>query len=79
MTSMKEKMILVQRVTISMEKRFAEHADLQQTFLETVAYIYKDEAYTANSEFKIKLEIFLQDQSKFELTIVIYPKNNLRT
>lgn len=54
--SMKEKLILLQRLTVSMEKRFADHADLQQVFLETIAYVYKEETYTANSEFKIKLE-----------------------
>jgi hypothetical protein len=52
----KEKMVLLQRLTVSMEKRFAEHADLQQCFLEMIAYVYKDESYTSNSEFKIKLE-----------------------
>ena len=60
--SLKEKMVLLQRFTVSIEKRFAEHADLQKTFLETVAFIYKDEAYSNNSEFKIKLE-----QVKFQI------------
>ncbi len=52
----KEKMILLQRLTLSMEKRFAEHADLQQSFLEMIAYVYKEESNASNSEFKIKLE-----------------------
>ena len=54
--SLKEKLVLLQRLTISMEKRFAEHSDLQQIFLETIAYVYKDEVYSTNNEFKVKLE-----------------------
>ena len=54
--SMKEKLVLLQRLTAAMEKRFAEHADLQQLFLETIAYVYRDELYAATGEFKIKLE-----------------------
>lgn len=66
--SLKEKMVLLQRLTASMEKRFGEHADLQKTFLETVAHIYKDEAYSNNSEFKIKLE---QVNTEFSLILLI--------
>jgi transformation/transcription domain-associated protein len=54
--SLKEKLILLQRLAVVMEKRFAEHADLQQSFLETIAYVYKDEVYSSNQEFKVKLE-----------------------
>ena len=54
--SMKEKLVLLQRLVVAMEKRFAEHADIQQSFLETIAYVYKDDVYSINSEFKIKLE-----------------------
>jgi transformation/transcription domain-associated protein len=54
--SMKEKLVLLQRLVVAMEKRFADHADIQQSFLETIAYVYKDDVYSINSEFKIKLE-----------------------
>ncbi len=54
--SLKEKLILLQRLTNVMEKRFVDQADLQQTFLETIAYVYKDDVYSNNNEFKIKLE-----------------------
>ncbi len=54
--TLKEKLVLLQRLTISMEKRFADQTDLQQIFLETIAYVYKDEVYAGNNEFKIKLE-----------------------
>ena len=54
--AVKEKLILMQKLAMAMEKRFAEHADLQQIFLETVAFVYKDETYAANIETKAKLE-----------------------
>lgn len=54
--SMKEKLLLLQKLTISIEKRFSEHIDIHQIFLETIAYVYKEEAYNSNSDFKVKLE-----------------------
>ena len=54
--SMKEKLILLQKLTISIEKRFSEHTDIHKIFLETIAYVYKEEAYNSNSDFKVKLE-----------------------
>ena len=54
--SLKEKLILLQRLAAIMDKRFAEHSDLQQSFLETIAYVYKDDVYSSSQDFKIKLE-----------------------
>ena len=54
--SLKEKLILLQRLALAMEKRFVDHSDLQQSFLETIAYVYKDDVYSGNHEFKLKLE-----------------------
>jgi transformation/transcription domain-associated protein len=54
--SLKEKLVLLQRLTVAVEKRFSDHTDIQQIFLETIAYVYKDDLYAANNEFKVKLE-----------------------
>lgn len=56
--SMKEKLVLLQRLTTCMEKRFAvlENSDLHKTFLETIAYVYSNEMYSTSVEFKLKLE-----------------------
>ncbi len=54
--SMKERLALLQRLAQTLEKRYADNNELQQLFLQTIAYVYKDEVYNVNNEFKIKLE-----------------------
>lgn len=54
--SMKEKLELLQRLTECMEKRFGEHVDVNRQILETIAYVYTNETYASNAEFKLKLE-----------------------
>jgi transformation/transcription domain-associated protein len=67
--SMKEKLILLQRLSAAVEKRFTQSTststnsdqlqhlvDIQESFLEIIAFVYNDEAYTQNNDFKSKLE-----------------------
>ena len=55
--SMKEKLILLQRLTLCIEKRFLDNnSDIQKQFLEIIAYVYHNEIYSSNIEFKVKLE-----------------------
>lgn len=56
--TMKEKLTLLQRLTICVEKRaFFDHSqEIQKQFLEIIAYVYKTELYSSNIEFKLKLE-----------------------
>jgi hypothetical protein len=54
--SLKEKLVLLQRLAVAVEKRFGDHADIQQVFLETIAYVYKEEIYATNNDFRVKLE-----------------------
>ena len=54
--SMKERLALLQRLVITIEKRYADNLDIQSIFLQTIAFVYKDEVYNTNQEFKIKLE-----------------------
>lgn len=55
--SMKEKLTLLQRLTPCMEKRFAavEIGDLHKLFLETIAYVFSNEAYTSNLDAKVRV------------------------
>jgi hypothetical protein len=53
--SLKEKLVLLQ-LAVSVEKRFADHADIQQVFLETIAFVYEEEIYANNNDFRVKLE-----------------------
>jgi transformation/transcription domain-associated protein len=52
----KEKIILLQRLSTCVEKRFPENSELQKSFLEIVLFVYQNEMYATNVEFKIKLE-----------------------
>jgi hypothetical protein len=54
--SMKERLALLQRLAITVEKRYADNMEIQQIFLHTIAHVYTDEMYCTNQEFKIKLE-----------------------
>jgi transformation/transcription domain-associated protein len=54
--SIKEKLILLQRLSLCVEKRFGENAELNKAFLETILHVYRNDAYATNIEFKIKLE-----------------------
>lgn len=61
MPSMKEKLVLLQRLTTCMEKRFGPSGsgsgesmlDLHKSFLETIAYVYSNEMYSTNVDFKV--------------------------
>lgn len=55
MPSLKEKLVLLQRLSVCMEKRFSalETSDLHKTFLETIAYVYSNDMYSNNLEFKV--------------------------
>lgn len=60
MPSLKEKLVLLQRLTVCMEKRFnalLDNSDLHKTFLETIAYVYSNEMYSSNVEFKVRPQI----------------------
>lgn len=54
--SMKERLTLLQRLAQTIDKRYNDNAELQQTFLQTIAFVYKDDAYNTNTDFKTKLE-----------------------
>lgn len=55
MPSMKEKLTLLQRLTACMEKRFGslENQDLHKLFLDTIAYVYSNDMYITNVDFKV--------------------------
>lgn len=56
MPSLKEKLVLLQRLTVCMEKRFGaldSNSDLHKIFLETIAYVYSTDIYMSNVEFKV--------------------------
>lgn len=54
--TMKEKLVLLQKLTICMEKKYSDQTDIQTVFLDTISYVYQNDAYLAQQEFKCKLE-----------------------
>lgn len=61
MPSMKEKLVLLQRLTACVEKRFGSGesaADLHKVFLETIGFVYSNEAYSTNIDFKVALALY---------------------
>ncbi|RNA03194.1 Transformation transcription domain-associated [Brachionus plicatilis] len=54
--TMKEKLVLLQKLTVCMDKKYSDQAEIQSVFLDTISYVYQNEAYLAQQEFKCKLE-----------------------
>lgn len=54
--TMKEKLVLLQKLTVCMEKKYSDQTEIQTLFLDTISYVYQNDAYLAQQEFKCKLE-----------------------
>ncbi|CAF0709284.1 unnamed protein product [Brachionus calyciflorus] len=54
--TMKEKLVLLQKLTLVMDKKFSDNSDIQKIYLDTISFVYQNEAYLTQQEFKIKLE-----------------------
>lgn len=69
--SVKEKLILLQRLTVCMEKRFGamDHVDLHKQFLDTIAYVYSNEVYSTNVEFKVTIKSKIKNKKPHKFTL----------